>query len=298
MKNGKVRGKQQYLCKVCGHQFIEGSDFPKMRVESRIISTALDLYFEGLSVRKVQRQIGRIFGVKVSQVTIWKWIMKYSKLVYDSMIWLTPKLSGEWHVDETAIKCRGIQKWFWEVIDEKTKFLVSSHLSGARTAEDVTVLFVRAMAVAKKRPKAIYVDGLQAYEKGFKKVFYSRYKHRRVQLVKRVGIRSRVTNNIVERLHGTLKDRTKVSRGLKGSDTVKVLLEGWTVHYNFVRLHQSLNGRTPAQASGIEVENDWHELIKMATENKTQREIAYRRSITNKNEIELTEDLTSMVVMR
>jgi len=56
VKNGKVRGKQQYLCKECGHQFTEGSNFPKMRTKSRIISTSIDLYFEGLSVRKVQTQ--------------------------------------------------------------------------------------------------------------------------------------------------------------------------------------------------------------------------------------------------
>jgi transposase-like protein len=59
------------------------------------------------------------------------------------------------------------------------------------------------------------VDGLWAYEKGFKKVFYSRYKEHRVEFVKRAGIRARETNNVVERLHGTLKDRLKPLRGLK-----------------------------------------------------------------------------------
>jgi hypothetical protein len=43
-----------------------------MRTKDKVIVTALDLYFEGLSVRKVQRQIAKIFGLKVSQVTIWK----------------------------------------------------------------------------------------------------------------------------------------------------------------------------------------------------------------------------------
>ena len=59
VKNGKVKGKQIFECRVCGHRFTEGSAFPKMRTKSRIISTSIDLYFEGLSVRKVQTQIER-----------------------------------------------------------------------------------------------------------------------------------------------------------------------------------------------------------------------------------------------
>jgi len=286
VKNGKVKGEQQYLCKVCGHQFIEGSDFPKMRTESRIISTSIDLYFEGLSVRKVQTQIAKIFGVEVSQVTIWKWIMKYSSLVSDFVVTLTPKLISEWHVDETAIKCKGVQKWFWEIIDDRTKFLVASHLSGDRTIKDVVSLFEKGMAVTKRKPTTVYVDGLPAYEKGFNKVFWTRYKKDKIQLVKKVGIKSRVTNNIVERLHGTLKDRTRVTRGLKEEPTVDVLLKGWTVHYDYVRPHQSLNGITPAQASGIEVKPDWHELITSATTHQAQMEIAYKNNGSQQNDVE------------
>ena len=54
----------------------------------------MDLYFEGLSVRKVQKQIAKIFGVKISQVAIWKWIMKYPKLVKEFIDNLKVELSG------------------------------------------------------------------------------------------------------------------------------------------------------------------------------------------------------------
>lgn len=50
VKHGKANSKQRYLCKECGHKFIEGSDIPRMRTKSRTISTSIDLYFEGLSV--------------------------------------------------------------------------------------------------------------------------------------------------------------------------------------------------------------------------------------------------------
>jgi putative transposase len=277
VKHGKVGDKQRYLCKDCGHKFIEGSDFPKMRTESRIISISIDMYFEGLSVRKTQTQIEKIFGVHISQVTVWKWVMKYSKLVSQFVETLKPQLLGIYHVDETAIKCKGVQKWFWEIIDEQTRFLVASHLSGDRSAKEAIALFEKSMVVAKRKPISLYVDGLPAYIEGYNRVFRTMRKDTRPELIRRVGIKAIHNNNPIERLHGTLKDRTRITRGLKEAKTVKTLLEGWTVHYNYVRKHQSLKGKTPAQACGIGIKNDWHTLVKEATKSMANNEIGLER---------------------
>lgn len=273
VKNGKVKGKQQYLCKTCKHQFIDGSNFPKMRTKSKIISISLDWYFEGFSVRKIQNQIAKVFEVSVSQVTIWKWITKYSNLVKKYVMTLKPQLSGFWHEDETVIPCEGKNIWFWEMIDEDTKFLVASHVSATRTLEDTIAIFEKALQQSKVRPKAVFVDGSHVYNRAFNKVFYTLRKDTRPELVQRVGVRTRETNNIVERLHGTLKDRTKPMRGFKDFNSTKAILEGYTVHYNFVRPHQSLKGKTPAQASGLEIKNDWHILVKNATKKITEKEM-------------------------
>jgi len=270
VKNGTVKGVQVYKCKDCGHRFTEGSDFPRMRTQSRIISSSIDFYFEGLSVRKIQTQIKKLFGVDVSQVAVWKWIMKYSKLVSRYVETLSPQLLGIYHVDETAVKCKGIQKWFWEIIDEQTKFLVAGHLSKTRTTEDAITLFEKSLKVAKRKPTSIYCDGLPAYVDGYNKVFYTMKKEGRPELIRKVGIRNIHNQNIVERLHCTLKDRLKPARGLKEEETVRTLLEGWVVHYNYVRKHQTLK-MTPAQASGLDVEPDWNVLVKEATKEEALR---------------------------
>jgi transposase-like protein len=270
VKNGSAKGEPIFKCKVCGHRFTEGSDFPRMRTQSRIISSSIDMYFEGLSVRKIQTQIKKLFGVDVSQMAVWKWIMKYSKLVSQYVETLSPQLLGIYHVDETAIKCKGIQKWFWEIIDEQTKFLVAGHLSASRTTEDAIKLFEKSLKVAKRKPTSIYCDGLPAYVDGYNKVFYTMKKEGRPELIRRVGIRNVHNQNAVERLHGTLKDRLKPTRGLKDEETVRTLLEGWVVHYNYVRKHQTLK-MTPAQASGLDVEPDWNVLVKEATKEEALR---------------------------
>ena len=52
------------------------------------------------------------------------------------------------------------------------------------------------------------------------------------------------------------------------------MLKGWFVHYNFVRPHQSLDGRTPAEAAGVNLnmKDGWGDLIELATKYETMKE--------------------------
>lgn len=265
IKKGFVNEKQLYKCKDCGRRFYLNGKFVKMKTDKKIIVAALNLYFDGLSLRKTKRNLKRIFGETVSHVTILNWIKKYSKLVKEFVTTLNPELSGLWHEDETMLKCEGRNVWFWEMIDEETRFLVASHISGTRTLEDTIAIFQKGFDQSKARPKAVFVDGSFVYKPAFNKVFWTMRKDTRPELVQRVGIRTRETNNMVERLHGTLKDRTKPMRGLKDFESTKALLEGLTLHYNYVRPHQSLNGKTPAQAARMDAPDNWKELIEEAT---------------------------------
>ncbi len=150
------------------------------------------------------------------------------------------------------------------MIDEHTKFLMASHLSGSRTFEDAVAIFQKGLDMSKTRPKAVFVDGSHVYQSAFNRVFYSRYKVDKVEFVQRVGIRARQTSNIVERLHETLKERTRPMRSLKHNETAKNILDGYVVNYNYVRERQ-INGMRPAQKAGIPVTNGWSELIEKAT---------------------------------
>jgi putative transposase len=273
VKNGIRFGIQRYLCKNCLHKFYDNEiSLPRMRVNPHTIVSALDMFYGGLSMRKTAEMLDNIFGEQVSQSTIHYWVHKYAELVKDFVDTLKPSLSGKYHHDETEIKVGGDGKYFWETIDEDTRFIVANLLTESRTSEDARTVFK--MALQKQRPTAVFTDGSFSYDDAIK-VFYSRYKVDRVEWVRRVGIRARETNNIVERLHGTLKDRTYPMRGLKNMKRSKTLLNGYVINYNYCRKHQSIK-KTPAQAAGIEVKG-WKQLIERATMSRTQQEIEARQ---------------------
>lgn len=267
VRDGKANAVQRYKCKVCKHKFYDNNNnIPRMRVSDHVIVTALNLYFDGLSSWKVSRQISDIFGESVSHKTVLNWI---TKLVVPYVQTLEPKLSAKVHHDETEIKVGGEGRYFWESLDEDTRFIVAHLLTESRASENAREVFNQILE--KQRPNALFTDGSFAYDDAFNKVFYTMRKNARVEWVRRVGIRARETNNVVERLHGTLKDRLRPMRGLKHDDTAKVLLDGYVTNYNYCRTHSTL-GTTPAQAAGLEVKG-WKQLIENAQVQKTMEEI-------------------------
>lgn len=68
----------------------------------------------------------------------------------------------------------------------------------------------------------------------------------------------------MERMNGEVRDREKVMRGLKRTDTP--ILKGIQIYHNFIKPHEGLNGETPADRAGIKVEgqNKWLTLIQNA----------------------------------
>ena len=78
----------------------------------------------------------------------------------------------------------------------------------------------------------------------------------------------KVHNNKMERLNGEIRDREKVMRGLKRVDTP--ILTGYQLYHNYIRPHEALDGKTPAEAAGIKIigENKWVTIIQNAKKSK------------------------------
>jgi len=70
----------------------------------------------------------------------------------------------------------------------------------------------------------------------------------------------------------TVRSREKVMRSLKREDTP--ILTGMRIFHNHLRPHMALDGRTPAEAAGIDIKgkDKWLTIIQNASKNKTPNE--------------------------
>ena len=180
-----------------------------MKNKPEIITLALDLYFKGLSLRKVSDHLEQFFRVKVHYATILRWIDKYTKLLNAYVEDFKPQLSDVWHVDEMMIKTGGKWSWLWNCMDKETRFLLANLVTKTREVKDARRIFQEAKRLAKNKPKAVVSDGLPAYIKAFKKEFFTLRKPR-VEHVRMPRFIDRTSNNPVERMQELSEKETKL----------------------------------------------------------------------------------------
>jgi transposase-like protein len=270
IKYGKKNGKQIYICKNCNHRFVDNLFFERLKCNPKIICATLDLYFKGVSLRKITDHLKQFYDFDIHFTSVFHWINKYISIMDEYVRQFKPQLSDIWNVDEMMIKIDGDWFYLWNVIDDETRFHLASVISKQRTTEDAR----KTLITAKKRshgsrPQFIITDGLQAYKQAINEEFHTI--HNKTVHVGDVGIRGKkgnedyFDNNLVERLHGTIRERNKTQRGLK--DEYSAFIRGHQLYYNFIRPHQSLDGFTPSQIAGIDLglkDNKWENLLMKA----------------------------------
>ncbi len=274
-KSGVVR---RYLCRTCGASFCGKEGYLKRRSDPEIIAKALDLYFRGVSLRQVAAHFAQSYDLKVSQMTVYRWIVHYGRLAAEWMTSQGAKVGETWHVDERVVNVNGENHYLWNVMDSETRFLLASRISKGRGIPEARAALQDAKATTEVRPQEIRSDGYAAYPEAIKKEFGRRprpgdrlsdpkanlrtwYSPHRVV----ASIRAPESNNILERLNGTSKDRTKTMRAYDNDRGASALSLGWQVHYNLVRDHLAL-GTTPGVAAGLAPIHGfrWREILDQA----------------------------------
>jgi putative transposase len=266
MRHNKNGDLQKYLCRSCGHYFTINLGFEKMKATPQIITSAMQLYFTGESLRNVQKFL-RLQGVKVSHVAVLKWIRKYVKLMNEYLEKIKPNVSDTWRADELYVKIKGDMKYLFALMDDETRFWIAQEIADSKYAHDARTLFKTGIEVAGKKPMTLITDGLKTYHEAYLKEFWT-LKGPRTQHINTIRIRGNMNNNKMERMNGEVRDREKVMRGLKTKDTP--ILKGYQLFHNFIRPHEGLEGKTPAEACGISIEgqNKWITLIQNASNHR------------------------------
>lgn len=265
---------QRYGCLICKHRFVVDKGFCRMKHDPKIIMLTLDLYFKGVSLRKIADHIQQFHGRKVCQTTPMRWISKYIKLLAKYSERYKAEVGNIWHSDEMTvfIKKEGEKKyyeWIWNVMDAKTRYLLACEVTKERYVDDARKPLQQAKEVANRRPDAIVTDGLQAYQRAIIAEFYDVSASIQNPHIRLKDFETKPNNNIVERLNGTFRERIKVMRSLNSSSTAAEMMTGFQTYYNYIRSHQGIGGLTPAQMARIPINltgNRWETMIGLAVQ--------------------------------
>jgi transposase-like protein/predicted nucleic acid-binding Zn finger protein len=256
---------QRYTCRDCGKRFARNLGFEKMKASPQAITSALQLYFSGESLRNTVRFL-QLQGVEVSSPqTIHNWITKYVRIMERYLDQMRPNLSPTWRADELYVKVKGNLKYLFAMMDDQTRFWIAQEVADTKERHDARALFHRSAEIAGKIPKMLITDGLQSYREACRKEYRTNFFNSGTMHIREIRLDGKVHNNKMERMNGEIRDREKVMRGLKRADSP--ILKGYQLYHNFIRPHEALNGDTPADRVGIKVEgeNKWLTIIQNAS---------------------------------
>ena len=266
VRHNKSGDIQRFSCQDCGKTYSVNIGFERMKHNPKAITTAMNLYFSGESLRNTMESL-RLLGVEVSHQTVYNWIKKYTRLMKEYAEKITPNVGDKWRADEIYLKVKGNTKYLFSMMDDETRFWIAQEVADTKDKHDARNLLRMSKELMGKKPKVFITDGLYSYRKAFNQEFYTQ-KGPRAQHIRHITLKGDRNNNKMERMNGEIRDREKTMRGIKKMDTS--VLQGMQIYHNYVRPHLALDGKTPAEMCGIKVEgeNKWKTLIQNASYHK------------------------------
>jgi transposase-like protein len=124
-----------------------------MRYPPEQIASALSQFYDGLSIDAIRRQLQHDYNIYPSDSTVYEWVVRFTKEAVKEAKLSDVHVGDVWVADETVLKIDTGDVWFWDIIDDRTRFLLASHMSMTRTTKDAQTLMGKALAVASKPPR-------------------------------------------------------------------------------------------------------------------------------------------------
>lgn len=264
IRHNKKGDIQKYYSKNCNKYFTINLGFERMKHDPQGITMAMQLYFSGESLRNVSKAL-KLIGMEVTHQTIYNWIVKYTKLLKEHLNKIEPKVGDAWRADEVFVKIRGELRYVFSVMDDETRFWIAQEVANRKEGHNARGLLQKAKQTTGTKPKVFVTDGLHSYAEAYRKEFWTQKRLNRTLHIHHIHLQGDMNNNKMERLNGEFRDREKVTRGIKKEDSI--MFDGYQIFHNYLRPHMGLEGKTPAQACGIEIEGDnkWKTLIQNAS---------------------------------
>ena len=103
VKYGHYKETQQWLCRDCGKKFSDNEAVFHGKLPAEAVSSALSMYYEGMSINAIRRNLDQQYQVKPSSETVFSWVNKYTNEAIEKTKDLHPKVGDTWIADETYI---------------------------------------------------------------------------------------------------------------------------------------------------------------------------------------------------
>ncbi len=259
VRYGTYKSIQRYYCKRCNRKFADNAAPPGMKTPLVQISSALSMFYEGMTLNAIRRHLQQTYNNYPSDSTIYDWIVRFTKAAVNAAYNYRANTGKIWIIDETVLKIGGQNIWFFDIVCHTTRFLLASHLSTGRSIRDIKKLILQAISHSTRIPDIIIADKLKPYVEHMETAFGNNTANAEGN-----GIRFQSNSEFLEKFNsnGALKGRTKIIKGMHNRETAKLITEGWLVHYNFFRPYHSLGGITPAQVADIKFPfRNWAEVV-------------------------------------
>ena len=264
LRHNKKGTIQKWYCKNCNSYFTINLGFERMKNDPQGITMAMQMYFTGQSLRNVSKAL-KLIGIDVTHQTIYNWIVKYTKLMKEYLNKMNPTVGDAWRADEVFVKVRGELRYVFSVMDDETRFWIAQEVASRKEGHNARGLLRKAKETIGYKPKVFVTDGLPSYAEAYRKEFWGIKRENTTLHIRHIHLQGDMNNNKMERLNGGGGGGEKVFRGIKKDDTA--IIDGYQIYHNYVRPHMGLDGKTPADVCGINIqgENKWKTLIQNAS---------------------------------
>jgi putative transposase len=172
---GKI---QRHRCKDCNFRFVIDDGFYRMRNHPNKITVGIDLYYKGVSLRKVQEHFQAFYPHNSSHMSVYYWIVKYAEMVRKLVDNIPIRCGNEMQSNEMEYYRRKSkypkgkeQNWFVDTFDVETKFMVTGEYMKSRTYEKLIKVMKRAKFKTGEQVEIVTTNGLRVYPKVLRKTF-------------------------------------------------------------------------------------------------------------------------------
>ena len=172
MRRNKEYAIQRFKCHACGRTFSASIGSETMKHNLKGITTAMQLYFSGESLRNTIRAL-KLTGVSVSRQTVYSRITKYTLFMEKCLENITPQVSDVWRTDEIFLKIRRNLTYLFSMMDDETRFWISQMVADNKGVSDIRLIYQEAKRLTGKKPAVLISGGAHNFHSAFNKELYS-----------------------------------------------------------------------------------------------------------------------------